>query len=499
MLKTAITLVLAAALAGCCDCKDKALCQGKKAKAAGKDAGPPKEDFSDAGVLATKMGGKPRPVTRFELYGRAGFDRVNVFERPDMESTILGYLRKGGRVRLGNPMYASEGCPGGWFELPEGGFVCQGRGMLVGVRPRGMRNAPPDARTDEIDPYRHGFIRKDWTPAYKRMPKKDEMWSPPREEADAGPDAGPAAAAIIPHTPDGADGGVDYFKYTSRKFKAVRQLLTRGFWISAVNRVFDEETHRFYYQTVRGDFVPGDAVHLVQSPEFQGYQVLGDSPLPAAIVTDKHASFFSERGGRFAGIGPAARLEVFRVFETRDQKGTKFYRIEGKRWLKGTQVEFFDLREPPEGASDKEKWILVDLTRQTLEAYDGTTPAYVTIVSSGVNGDKAEETLTPRGKFHIIFKHVSNEMSGTVGDDETYQVEDVPWTQYVNLNIALHGAFWHSGYGRPRSHGCVNLSPADARWLFNWTGPKLPKGWHGAAATAKNPGTLVIIQGTTPK
>jgi lipoprotein-anchoring transpeptidase ErfK/SrfK len=90
-------------------------------------------------------------------------------------------------------------------------------------------------------------------------------------------------------------------------------------------------------------------------------------------------------------------------------------------------------------------------------------------------------------------------MTGTVGDDEAYSVEDVPWVQYLHLNIALHGSFWHSSYGRPKSHGCINLAPADARRLFEWTDPKMPDGWHGIAANDKNPGTLVIIEGETPK
>jgi hypothetical protein len=57
--------------------------------------------------------------------------------------------------------------------------------------------------------------------------------------------------------------------------------------------------------------------------------------------------------------------------------------------------------------------------------------------------------------------------------------------QYIHLNVALHGSFWHSSFGSTRSHGCINLSPADARWLFNWTGPVLPENWHSVVATEK--------------
>ena len=54
-----------------------------------------------------------------------------------------------------------------------------------------------------------------------------------------------------------------------------------------------------------------------------------------------------------------------------------------------------------------------------------------------------------------------------------YSVEAVPWVQYYTGTTALHGAFWHRRFGHPRSHGCINLAPADAHWLFRFTEPDL--------------------------
>jgi hypothetical protein len=185
------------------------------------------------------------------------------------------------------------------------------------------------------------------------------------------------------------------------------------------------------------------------------------------------------------------------VLETAEWRDKKFLKVEGNRWLKESQVALFNLREPPEGVGLDEKWIYVDLSRQTLEAYEGTTPVYVTLVSTGL--PESEETVTPRGKFNVRFKHLTDDMTGEVGDDEVYSVEEVPWVQYVHRNVAFHSSFWHSKYGQPKSHGCINLAPADARFLFDWTEPALPRGWHGVAATDERPGTLVIIEGKTPK
>jgi lipoprotein-anchoring transpeptidase ErfK/SrfK len=79
-------------------------------------------------------------------------------------------------------------------------------------------------------------------------------------------------------------------------------------------------------------------------------------------------------------------------------------------------------------------------------------------------------------------------------EDEAYSIDDVPWTQYFQGSVALHGAFWHAGFGLERSHGCVNLSPSDARWLFGFTDPKLPHDWHAVTpAGRRDKGSAVVV------
>jgi hypothetical protein len=64
-------------------------------------------------------------------------------------------------------------------------------------------------------------------------------------------------------------------------------------------------------------------------------------------------------------------------------------------------------------------------------------------------------------------------------EDNPYMVQGVPWVLLFQGHNALHGAYWHDGFGSRRSHGCVNLAPHDARWLFEWMGPTRPEGWTG--------------------
>ena len=104
-------------------------------------------------------------------------------------------------------------------------------------------------------------------------------------------------------------------------------------------------------------------------------------------------------------------------------------------------------------------------TSKIAVAYRGDTPVYATLVSSGLEGHD-----TPLGLFEIRAKYVASTMSDIGADaDDRYSIEDVPWTQFFSGSIALHGAFWHGGFGLRHSHGCVNLSPFDAHRIFNHT------------------------------
>jgi hypothetical protein len=98
-----------------------------------------------------------------------------------------------------------------------------------------------------------------------------------------------------------------------------------------------------------------------------------------------------------------------------------------------------------------------------------------------------------QGGFRILSKHVATTMDGNSANDGPYSIEDVPWVMYFEGSFALHGAFWHNGFGAMRSHGCVNMSPPDARWFYNWTEPHVPPGWNGAYANAQRPGTRVYV------
>jgi lipoprotein-anchoring transpeptidase ErfK/SrfK len=150
----------------------------------------------------------------------------------------------------------------------------------------------------------------------------------------------------------------------------------------------------------------------------------------------------------------------------------------------------------PDGIGPDEKWIDVNVTRQTLVMFEGNRPVFATLVSTGKKGaTKKTDHSTVLGSFRIREKHVAATMDGdgALPGDAPYSIQDVPYVMYFKGSYALHGAFWHANFGNKMSHGCVNLSPLDSKRVFLWAEPNLPQGWHGAWASKDHPGSLVVV------
>lgn len=166
-----------------------------------------------------------------------------------------------------------------------------------------------------------------------------------------------------------------------------------------------------------------------------------------------------------------------------------------KGTLPRSAVRVISVRSVPHAVPLDARWIAVDLTEQTLTAYEGSRPVFATLVSTGRGPVKDQTRL---GLFEIQHKLLFSNMNGA--PDEPYAVDRVPYTIYFDKGEALHGAYWHDRFGAPMSHGCVNLSLADAKWLFDWSPPSLPAGWSEIdPQMARIPSLWVlVVQGETP-
>lgn len=112
----------------------------------------------------------------------------------------------------------------------------------------------------------------------------------------------------------------------------------------------------------------------------------------------------------------------------------------------------------PAPAPTGAKWIDVDLSRQRLTAYQGDKPIFTALISGGL-----PRTPTVVGRFKIYAKYASTRMAGP-----GYDLPNVPYAMYFYKGYAIHGTYWHNNFGRPMSHGCVNMRTQDAAWLFSW-------------------------------
>lgn len=111
-----------------------------------------------------------------------------------------------------------------------------------------------------------------------------------------------------------------------------------------------------------------------------------------------------------------------------------------------------------------QRWIEINVSTQRLVAWEGHTPVYAVIISTGTDN---HPTLT--GAFAVQSKYRVARMQG-----EDYDIPDVPYTMYFYGSYAIHGAYWHHRFGTPVSHGCVNVAVNHARWLFRWAAVGTP-------------------------
>jgi hypothetical protein len=156
------------------------------------------------------------------------------------------------------------------------------------------------------------------------------------------------------------------------------------------------------------------------------------------------------------------------LLEKRHIDGWDWYRIGDDQWVIQRRLAIITYGKRPENIGENEKWIEINLYEQTLIAYEGDRPVYATIISSGLPGEDFE---TPQGMFRIWIKKKFAKMSGGEPGEDYYFLEDVPYHMYFDKSYAIHGAYWHDNFGLRQSHGCVNTSPRDAKWLFDWTMP----------------------------
>lgn len=414
---------------------------------------------------------------------------------PDPRSTKLGYLRAGARVVRSAEPAGHRGCAGGWYRVAPEGYVCAGETATIDLaHPLALAaERRPDRRSPL--PYIYGAPRGAPPLLFDHVPTRRELASQGFSVSRA------AAASVRGQWPLGdapellRDGRLlpTLFGHTRPSAaEPERALHKSGF---AFLSLFESAAGAFGL-TTQMKIVPLARVERVRASDFAGI-ILDDSvTLPVAFVKTRSAYLY-DGDPTARGLVPARPLAYREAIPLTGRRvtgsGVAYLETREGRWIVDRQLVRVDEVRPPRGFERRGRtWLDVSILKQTLVAYDGARPVFATLVSTGTGGfgDPEQTHATVRGQFRIHTKHVTATMSSDEVGDE-FDLSDVPYVQYFSEGYALHAAYWHDAFGTPKSHGCINLSPSDARFLFHFTDPPVPMAWHGAFSLRR--GTLVSI------
>lgn len=530
-----------------------------------------------ASSAAPAADGSDGPSVQLGIRGFA----VTVYEKPSDTSARVGYLRVGARVPRSPEPATTRGCKGGWYAIEPRGFVCAGVEATTDMNDPLLRASARRPRLDAPLPYRYGFVRA-VTPLYLRVPTasqqfksefkledhlewfkehKDEVQKTTLGAADVPVDdlgrvlSGKRVGELGERKSStelsvgelfGGEGDDDPVPFWLRgderllpnisgfdvpEFAVFADRARRHTGLAFIGSFATDDHHlrRRFAVTTDLRLTPTSKVKPDAASDWHGVELGGELTLPLALVAKRGARVYAIEGGHAIAGAELTRRSVHRLSgKMAKADGEKYVQLADGRWADDRDLGVA-LRPAkfPSIASKGGKWIEINVTEQTLVLWEGDTPVYATLVSTGrpAIGDWNETTSSPRGSFKIFSKHVSATMdsdegaserlaakgSGEVkrpGDegyvptkgDGTYGVNvrrghglfklrDVPHIQYFHENYAIHGAYWHDVFGIPRSHGCINLAPTDSLRMFHWTEPKLPEHWHAV----NGEGTTVII------
>jgi hypothetical protein len=220
-----------------------------------------------------------------------------------------------------------------------------------------------------------------------------------------------------------------------------------------------------WIQIQGGQWIPRELATYTEPSYFNGVTFSEDTVFPFAFVLDLSMIYTSEYPG-----GPAStetgrflrRYERVNIFATAyDDEGWRWYMIGPNQWVKQTFVAKVQPVERPEDVEGR--WVSVDLYEQTLIAYEDDTPVFATVVATGIPPYDTNE-----GLFTVWARLPADGMAGATGAPEAYALQLVPWVMYFDGGISLHGTYWHDLFGYRQSHGCVNLTISDARWVYEF-------------------------------
>lgn len=373
-----------------------------------------------------------------------------LYDAPEFSAAFRGKIARGStfhvyaRARTDDP-----DCKSGWAKVGTAAYVCLGRSTVV------KKPAPrplPRTVVGGMLPYHYAKRRGPDHPA--------PVW---RSIGALRSGAAPSGELSIEH---------DY-AFMRRRF-------AKG------ERVLEDENRRVVKEADVRRFIPST---------FEGRDLV-DEPLPtegimAWVTRWPHGQALE---AAHPDADAVAKLEFQSIVVVDDapvrKRGVTFYPLhDGSGFVEAKAIRRYIPADPLPDAGPDDVWVDIEVSQQTLTLYRGTTPIFATLISSGTGTNP-----TPLGIYRMESKMALTDMRSKPGDDDSYHVEAVPWAMYFDGRFALHGAYWHNRFGNRVSHGCVNLSPKDAKRVFDTIDPALPNGWITVYEHPQDLGSLVRVR-----
>lgn len=226
------------------------------------------------------------------------------------------------------------------------------------------------------------------------------------------------------------------------------------------------------YMVTPGAWMTANDVIRISPPRFQGLTFSQTPLLPFGWVL----TYLSQTPNVETKRTPGYELDDYTgnylknhdivwVYQTQIVGDIEWYMVGPDEWVHQNVIaRVIPTTTPPPGIENN-RWIEINLFEQTIAVYDNYELIFATLVASGL-----EPFWTRPGLFQIYEKLETTPMSGSFEADrsDAYYLEDVPWTMYFDERRAIHGAYWRANLGFSQSHGCVNMSIGDARWIYDW-------------------------------
>jgi len=450
-----------------------------------------------------------------------------IYDSPTDRGAWIGYLALGGSVRLktGKPVYPGAlGCS--WYEIEPKGFLCAAKKGSIPSPMGDTATIDPDdpvvrqlayAGPDLSSPWPFEYGESIGAPRYEHLPTAGDL---SRREGDlarhraviakvgAQTDRGVRVTfpPLIPKarpTPEELLEGIDFapgkdgayaFLEMGQLVREARQQVSQGSTLGWSREIQHEG--RPYLVTADHAIVPKDRIRPYPKSHFSGVHLGGDVQLPLAFFQSKPRPKYTRGADGFTKTDATFPRHGWVMLTGKEEKVGK------KTWLetreKGVWIDAADATrpipsQPPtldlrEGKG-RRSWIEVSILSGWMIAYEADKPVFTTLISAGRGGvpypgiDPRKTASTPVGLFRVDGKFRTATM---VSSTELELVHgDVNWVMNFHGPHALHGAYWHDEWGQLRSAGCINLSPKDAKWVFEWTDPKIPADWYGIRAVEK--------------